>query len=273
MLISKFDLCKKEWLDLVFAKRNKEYGAYYLRQHYADNVVKAMGITFTGIIGASLIVGVLIRVKPVTDRMILVDNTVYVPPVLPKAEIKKPKTAAAKPIPPATTTKYVEMVVTDKLVTTDPPKIEQLKGQIGPEEIKLPGDGISSTPVIDAGAGAGDGGAGVNTTTADETVHAGADVMPEPEGGAAGWAKFLQKNLKYPPEALDKSMGGKVLVSFVVEKDGHLSSVMVDRGAGFGMDEEALRVLKLSKAWKPGLQRGQPVRVKYTIPISFSLDQ
>jgi protein TonB len=97
--------------------------------------------------------------------------------------------------------------------------------------------------------------------------------MPEPYGGAAGWTKFLQKNLKYPPEASEKGIGGRVSVSFVIEKDGHLSSIMINRGAGFGMDEEALRVLKLCRAWKPGVQNGQPVRVRYIIPINFSINQ
>ena len=63
------------------------------------------------------------------------------------------------------------------------------------------------------------------------------------------------------------------MVSFVVEKDGQLSSIMVDKGAGYGMDEEAVRVLKLSKAWKPGLANGHPVRVKYVLPMAFVLNE
>ncbi len=97
--------------------------------------------------------------------------------------------------------------------------------------------------------------------------------MPEPIGGAAAWSKFLQKNLRYPGQASDKGVSGKVWVSFVVEKDGQISNVVVDKGAGFGMDEEAVRVLKLSKAWKPGQQNGRPVRVKYTLPLAFILSE
>ncbi|MDB5117906.1 MAG: Gram-negative bacterial tonB protein [Mucilaginibacter sp.] len=271
MLISKFHLCKSEWLDLVFAERNKEYGAYYLRQHYAGNIIKAMGITFLSIVSAFLIIGVLIRVKPVTERIIPMINMPYVvPPVPPKVQPQKAKPAAAKPSPPVTTTKYVPMVVTDKPVTEDPPKLVDIKGEVGQVNITVPGDG----KVPDPDAAKGDPkGTGTAEPKVDNTIHYGADVMPEPFGGAAGWMKFLQKNLRYPGEALDKNMTGRVLVSFVVEKDGSLSSITVDRGAGFGMDEEALRVLKLAKAWKPGLQNGQPVRVKYTLPVNFSLNQ
>jgi protein TonB len=59
----------------------------------------------------------------------------------------------------------------------------------------------------------------------------------------------------------------------VIEKDGSLSNIVVEKGAGYGMDEEALRVLKLAKAWKPGIQNGQPVRVRYMIPINFQLSE
>ena len=97
--------------------------------------------------------------------------------------------------------------------------------------------------------------------------------MPEPDGGAAGWKKFLEKNLRYPSQANDAGKSGKVWVSFIVEKDGQISNVLVDKGAGYGMDEEALRVLKLSKKWKPGIQNGQPVRVKYTLPLNFVLTE
>jgi protein TonB len=272
MLISKFDLYQTEWLDLVFAKRNKEYGAYYLRQHYARNILKAMIITFVSIISAALIIGFLIRVKPITQRIIQVDNTLYIiPPTPPKTEPKKIKPAASKPIPPVKTIKFIPPVVTSNPVDLDPPKLVDLdKAAVGPIDIKVPGNGEGTKITNETGAGGSSTGDGPDK---DTNVHIYADVMPEPYGGAAGWNKFLQKNLKYPAEAIDKNISGRVLVSFVVEKDGHLSSIMVDRGAGFGMDEEALRVLKLSKAWKPGYQNGQPVRVKYTIPIRFSISQ
>jgi protein TonB len=270
MPISKFDLYKTEWLDLVFAKRNKEYGAYYLRQHNAENMMKAMGITFVSIAGAALLTGMLIGVKPTVTKVFketVVQLKSYQQPIPPKEEIKKP--AAAKQTPPIQTTKYVAMVVTEKPVTEEPPKIAELQNAaIGQANVK--GPDIGSIPVIiDKSAGTGT----EVTPKPDESIHFGADVMPEPYGGAAGWSKFLQKNLRYPPEAIDKSISGKVFVSFVVEKDGHISNITVERGAGFGMDEEAARVLKLSKAWKPGMQNGQPVRVRYTLPISFAINQ
>ena len=97
--------------------------------------------------------------------------------------------------------------------------------------------------------------------------------MPEPVGGEKAWSKFLNKNLRFPDAAQDERVSGKVYINFIIEKDGSLSNLVVDKAAGHGFDEEALRVLKLAKAWKPGMQNGQPVRVKYTIPINFQISE
>jgi periplasmic protein TonB len=69
--------------------------------------------------------------------------------------------------------------------------------------------------------------------------------------------------------AQEAGASGRVILGFIIEKDGTLSNITVDRPAGNGFDEEALRVLKMAKAWKPGVQNGQPVRVKFEIPINF----
>ncbi|RZL58621.1 MAG: TonB family protein, partial [Pedobacter sp.] len=85
--------------------------------------------------------------------------------------------------------------------------------------------------------------------------------------------EYLGKNIKYPTMAADNEIQGNVFVSFVVEKDGSLTDIKIDRKLGYGTDEEALRVLKLSKRWNPGMQNGKAVRVKYNIPIKFSLGE
>ena len=110
--------------------------------------------------------------------------------------------------------------------------------------------------------------------TTDQTVYSFVSMSTPPAypGGVAKFYEFLSKTIKYPAFAADNDIQGNVFVSFVVEKDGSLSDIKVDRKLGFGTDEEALRVLKLSKRWNPGMQNGRPVRVKYNIPIKFSLD-
>lgn len=90
-------------------------------------------------------------------------------------------------------------------------------------------------------------------------------------GGVDKFFKFLQQNIKYPAEARNKKIQGKVFVSFIVEKDGSLSNIKVVRDPGAGCGAEALRVMKLSPKWNPGIQNGKKVRVQYTLPIAFTL--
>ncbi|SOD20172.1 M56 family metallopeptidase [Pedobacter xixiisoli] len=96
---------------------------------------------------------------------------------------------------------------------------------------------------------------------------------PTYPGGMDKFYKFLSNNIKYPEEAKKLSIQGKVFVSFVVEKDGSLSDIKIDRKVGYGTDEEAVRVLKLSPKWNAGLKNGTAVRVKYNLPIAFTLNQ
>ena len=84
--------------------------------------------------------------------------------------------------------------------------------------------------------------------------------------------EYVAKNVKYPQEAKDKEIQGRVFVGFVVEKDGSVTNVKVTRGIGGGCDEEAVRVIKAMPKWTPGKQKGKPVRVNYQIPINFKLD-
>ncbi len=268
MLISNFDLCKFEWLELVFAKRNKEYGAYYIRQHHDGYMAKAMVITFLSITASFLagdaIIGAKTVLPPLTQTV--VELTTIKPMAPPKTEEPKTQPAAAHP---QHVQQFLVPVVTDQRVTQQPPSLTD-NVPIGPITIDGPDTGTPN--VIAQPAAVPAEGTGVKE---DESIHSpnGIDVMPEPFGGAAAWSKFLQKNLRYPTEASEKGISGRVMVTFVVEKDGQLSNIMVDKGAGYGMDEEAVRVLKLSKAWKPGLANGHPVRVKYVLPMAFVLNE
>jgi TonB family protein len=97
------------------------------------------------------------------------------------------------------------------------------------------------------------------------------DVLPMFKGGYQKFTDFLVKNIKYPDEASAKNIQGRAIVNFVVEKDGSLSDVKILRGVSNELDEEALRVIKLSPNWEPGQQNGKPVRVSFTVPISFNV--
>ena len=112
-----------------------------------------------------------------------------------------------------------------------------------------------------------------------EKVHSGEDetftvveIAPVFPGGMEKLFQYLANNIEYPQVAKEKGIEGRVFVNFIVDNDGSIDSVKVLRGIGSGCDEEAVRVVSAMPKWKPGMQRGKPVRVSYNIPIKFALD-
>lgn len=278
MLISNFNLYKDEWLELVFARRNKEYGAYYIRQHYSQIVLKSFAIGVFGVAVLIGVIGAIIKTKPVLDRIVEVKTNDFlykippatkVQPSKPKVEVQKP--AASMAAMAVNMIKNLPPVVTPDALAQEPPKIEDLnKNAIGPVDIKGAGTGTSGSDgtdknAISSGSGFGD----ANNT---EALHV-AEVMPQPVGGEGAWSKFLQSNLRFTDKALENQVSGKVFVTFIIEKDGSISNIHVERGPGFGLNEEAVRVLKLAKPWKPGMQNGRAVRVQLTLPVNFMLSE
>lgn len=95
------------------------------------------------------------------------------------------------------------------------------------------------------------------------------EVKPEFPNGNEGLGKYLSENIKYPKKALKNGVSGKVFVQFVIDKTGKVTNVVAVRGVEKSLDKEAVRVIKSMPKWKPGMKDGQPVKVKYTIPINF----
>ena len=107
--------------------------------------------------------------------------------------------------------------------------------------------------------------------TSNDKVFEKVEDMPEFPGGEQAMMDFVGKNVQYPKEAMEKEISGRVLVGFIVEKDGSVNEVKIVRGIGGGCDEEAVRVVKAMPKWKPGKEKGKPVRVIYMMPIFFKL--
>ena len=117
-----------------------------------------------------------------------------------------------------------------------------------------------------------------NTTTmaqdkkvANDKVYEKVEVMPEFPGGDQAMMDFVAKNVVYPQEARDKEISGRVMVGFIVEKDGSISDAKVVKGIGGGCDEEAVRVVNAMPKWKPGKQKSKPVRVSFMMPFNFKV--
>lgn len=120
---------------------------------------------------------------------------------------------------------------------------------------------IEGNPNANAGAG----------EDLDTQVFDVVEENPEYPGGVQALMKFLAENIRYPESAQDQGIQGRVLVRFVVETDGHVSAPEVMKGVDPALDKEAIRVVKLIKNWKPGRQQGKAVRVRFVLPISFTL--
>lgn len=104
------------------------------------------------------------------------------------------------------------------------------------------------------------------------SVYDVVEQMPSFPGGISGLRTYLSQNTRYPAEAQETCVQGRVVVSFVVEKDGHISDVTVLRSVDPSLDKEAVRVIRNMPRWSPGKQGGEPVRVRYTVPVSFRLN-
>ncbi len=284
MLFSKFNVNKGEWLDLIFTDRNKSYGAYELRKYSDQYLMKALLISF-GAFG-------LLAIAPAIYYSYQKDISINIPTV-PKAydddkiyqlqDIEVPRKTQPKieqlsnllvTSQPATVNvnqvKYTQqMNVVQDALGVDPPTIDQInRSVIGATDIE--GAELADKNLMPGVANADKAMAG--TTEAGSVYDVNfVERMPEFLGGMSAWSKFLNKNLLYPGVARETGIQGRVTVSFVVEKDGSLSNIKVLRGIGGGCDEEAIRVIKKSPFWKPGMQNGNAVRVSYVIPIVFTL--
>ncbi|MBR5159294.1 MAG: energy transducer TonB [Bacteroidaceae bacterium] len=96
--------------------------------------------------------------------------------------------------------------------------------------------------------------------------------QPEFPGGTAALLEYLRKNIKYPAICRENNIQGKVIVTFVVNKDGSIVDIEVIKSVNPSLDKEAIRVISQMPKWKPGSQRGKPVRVKYSVPVNFRLN-
>lgn len=276
MLRNFSNLYGSEWLAIVFSNRNKDYGAYELRAHASQHLFKAFIIAAPAFI--LLFIGPMIysKYKKAPDVEVnVVMQTQAIEPIheIKREELKKeqPKEEIpkAKPIPPAKTVNLSANIKVVEETIAEPPTTAQVNNAVVGSVTTNGAEGNANAMPSTNTQGGVDG----NGTGTDNTVYTtgSVEVYPEFPGGMEAWAKFIQKNLRYPYMAQENEIQGKVYVSFVVEKDGSITDVKVLRGIGAGCDEEAVRVIKKSPKWKAGMQNDQTVRVRYQMPINYTL--
>jgi len=278
-------ILQSDYLDLLFDNRNKQYGSYELRKHYSSRMLTALGIMLLAV--SSAVVGPYLysRVFPdpvmadvVTEpkvtttevtKVIFEQKRVEVPPPKAKAKVDQPNQSVTK-----TTTYTIPKVVSNNNVVKPITPTESITDAVG--LVTNPGNNgteIATTTKAPVGPPGG-----VTTPETETGVTGGgavrkeADVMPEYPGGMQALLSYLQKNIRYPSDAVASEKQGRVVLRFVVNEFGAIEDIQVVRSLFASCDKEAIRVVKAMKAWKPGLVAGKPVKVYYTLPVTFMMN-
>lgn len=275
------NIVKSDFLDILFDGRNKDYGAYDLRRSEDRRVRNAIIGTASialVIIGGYVLSNQLMAADMHTRNEIAVKETILKELEVPEEKpLTPPPPPVTTPPPPATSSiRLTPPVITDDdLVRAEDevPKMDSVGNKsIGVANIQ--GDDING---VENPFESGTGTSGVveaPKAPEKEEVFIFVEIMPSFPGGEEALSKFLQKNLRYPHMAQETGIEGKVFVQFVVDTEGKVSEVQaVGAHKGGGLEEEAVRVVKLMPNWKPGKQSGRAVSVRYNLPIGFTLAQ
>ncbi|MEP7168078.1 MAG: energy transducer TonB [Bacteroidota bacterium] len=248
--------------EIVFATRNKDYGAFVIRKLYDKRVINAFIIAVVGVV---FLISLPLIIEAISGKMddmkkatqeVVVDLTA--PPPVDPAE--PPPPPPPPPPPVQQTIKFVPPVVVDKPVEEEAPPPQEKLEEVAVGEVTQEGTGEEIAPPAEVVA---DPDAGKIFTVVEE--------MPQfPGGGEAALLQYLRSNIKYPPLARENGIEGTVYVTFIVDKDGKVKEPKLLRGVT-GLDEEALRVISRMPDWKPGKQNGRTVAVQYNLPVRFTL--
>jgi len=263
-------------LDIIFEGRNKEYGAYELRKTYNKRILFSIGgmasfvlLLFIGYFVANTLEAnsdaKQVVAQEVQLEQIQEEKNEPPPPPPPPKPPDPPKVEMSKFTPPK--------IVKDEEVKEDekPPEVEKLEetkiGTINQEGVK--DIGIVAPPVEDAGKGVVEAPKKVEEDW-DKTFTK-VEIESDYPGGQAAWQRYLLKTLRYPQEAQDNEIQGTVVVQFIVDKAGTVSSVEALSGPN-ELREEAVRVIKKSGTWTPAVQNGRQVKSYKKQPIVFRLE-
>ena len=281
--MAKIDLYDPKWVEMVFAGKNKEYGAYQLRKGTSGRNIKALLIL---VIAAALVGGFLawkvIEQKQAEEQqaymeaMELAKLQKQAKKEEKKKEPVKPKIEPKKEIPVARETqKFTAPVIKKDELVKEENQVKQMdkldeKVAVGTENKEGTKDRLAEAVRSDIAVAAPPPPPAPKPEVSNKVFDV-VEEMPHFPGGAAALQAFLSSNTKYPVVAQENGVQGRVIVSFVVERDGSITDVRVVRSVDPSLDREASRVVRSMPRWSPGKQNGSAVRVKYTVPVVFRL--
>jgi len=276
--MSRIDLISNDWVDLVFEGRNQGYGAYKLRRGTTKRNIIAM----IAVIVLVLFCLIFLMVKNVIDEQ---RARVAVTQVTELSALKQPKKKAEvkqKKIEIKQPEKVVERVKSSIKFTA--PVIKKDNEVKPEEELKTQDELMNTKTAIGTFDVKGNDDVNGEVLKAKEQITQPeppkveenkifevVEQMPAYPGGQEALLKYLRDNIHYPTVAAENGVQGRVVVGFVVEKDGSISDVNIMKGQDPSLDREAMRVVKSMPKWIPGKQNGSSVRVKYQVPVTFRL--
>lgn len=278
------DLSSKEWRDLIFEGKNKDFGAYKLRQASDGRHNKAFIFVLIGLVVVSVLIFSVVKVQEeIAKRELIAQAQEQKMAAMEMEEVEEPEEE--------------ETIIEIEQPETPPEEIlnQQKMTEIAivPDEEVKDEDAVKSQSELEqntAIAGSvdfDDGTDDISKITEQkveiiqdkpvekkaEKVFNHVEQMPQFPGGDAELYKFISNNLNYPAMAIENNVQGRVIVQFVVTSDGSVGNVKVARSVDRDLDNEAIRVCKKLPKFIPGKQNGQPVNVWYTLPVTFKLQQ
>ena len=275
--MAKLDLVSNEWTDLVFEGRNQDYGAYKLRKGTTKRNI--WSIIIVALAAVLLYLGLQLQHMVEANRQVENTQAIELSALEQKkkeAKVEKKEQIKVEP------EKVVEKVKSSVKFTA--PVIKKDNEVKEEDEIKL--DEVEkSNKAVGAFTVEGNDEVGGEVLKAKEEIAAPeppkpveenkvfdvVEQMPSFPGGMGALMSWLSQNIKYPVIAAENGVQGRVIVQFVVEKDGSITDVKVAKSVDPSLDKEAARVVSAMPKWTPGKQNGSAVRVKYTVPVTFKL--
>jgi len=290
------DLSSREWLDLVFEGKNKDFGAYEIRKDSPKRHNKSVLFTIIGVVIVALLAYGYTSINKYLTEKRLEEERIKQEQLAAQAELEAEEEEEIEEIE---IPEEKEQVIEEEIQNSQ--KVTELQ-IVEDELVKEPPKTVDAQKEDERQVGAVDEDKGTDDITKDvvkvdqtvvevkeppkpkeeekkpepkpekEEVFTSAAHMPSYPGGDAALMKYLQKNLRYPQAAQDNNIQGKVVVQFVVTKSGKIGEVKVVRGVDKDLDREAVRVCKSLPAFSPGRNAvGDPVNVWYTLPVTFKL--
>jgi protein TonB len=277
--MSKIDLLDQKWIDLVFEGKNEAYGAYALRQDTSKRNLFAMLALFAGLIA---IVATFLIVNVASEAIARAqaehETEVTLEQIEEEAEEQEEEEIVYE-------LEELEQLVAEETVMNSEKFTAYEMEDDAPDQVTKTQDEVAQSDVAigaidyDQGSDEAEHVLKVNEKVVDEVPPAVEETkvfdvveqMPQYKGGDQALMDYLNKSIKYPVIAEENGIQGRVVCTFVVERDGSITDVKVVRSVDPSLDKEAVRVLKAMPKWIPGKQNGSAVRVKFTLPVTFKL--